>query len=191
MVTLTFVFWLFVFLFAIIGAMRGWAQELLVAFSVILGIFIITTLWLVPVVSNFLVANFRLPGVEELVIVPINEQTFWVHTIIVVVFAFFGYQTPRISKIKEANKTTKTRFQDTLMGILVGGINGYLIVGTLWFFLHQAGYFLDFISPPVPGTPEGQTALEMIESLPPVMLSGNSLYFAIAIAFAFVVIVFI
>jgi uncharacterized membrane protein required for colicin V production len=38
MVSLPFVFWLFVLLFAVIGAMRGWARELLVSFSVILSL---------------------------------------------------------------------------------------------------------------------------------------------------------
>ena len=35
MMSLTFVFWLFVVLFAMIGAMRGWARELIVTFAVI------------------------------------------------------------------------------------------------------------------------------------------------------------
>ncbi len=42
MVSLTFMFWLFVLLFAIIGATRGWAKEILVTFAVILSIFLIT-----------------------------------------------------------------------------------------------------------------------------------------------------
>ena len=42
MVSLTFMFWLFVLLFAIIGATRGWAKEILVTFAVILSLFLIT-----------------------------------------------------------------------------------------------------------------------------------------------------
>ena len=38
MVSLTVVFWMYVILFAIIGAMRGWAKELLVSFAVILSL---------------------------------------------------------------------------------------------------------------------------------------------------------
>ena len=44
MISLTFVFWMFIVLFAIMGAMRGWAKELLVSFSIILALFIITVL---------------------------------------------------------------------------------------------------------------------------------------------------
>ena len=38
MVTLNFLFWMFVILFGVIGAMRGWAKELLVTFSAILAL---------------------------------------------------------------------------------------------------------------------------------------------------------
>ena len=41
MISLVSAFWLFVIIFGLIGAMRGWAKELLVAFSVILAIFIV------------------------------------------------------------------------------------------------------------------------------------------------------
>ena len=35
MMSIVYIFWMYVILFAVIGAMRGWAKELLVAFSVI------------------------------------------------------------------------------------------------------------------------------------------------------------
>ena len=35
MMSIVYLFWMFVILFAIVGWMRGWAKELLVAFSVI------------------------------------------------------------------------------------------------------------------------------------------------------------
>ena len=38
MMSLTFVFWMYVILFSIIGGMRGWAKEMLVTFSVILAL---------------------------------------------------------------------------------------------------------------------------------------------------------
>lgn len=48
MIGLAAIFWMFVILFAIIGAMRGWAKELLVTFSAILAMFIIS------VITNYL-----------------------------------------------------------------------------------------------------------------------------------------
>ncbi len=53
MVTLSFLFWMFVILFGIIGAMRGWAKELLVSFSAILALALITLLeTYIPFVST-------------------------------------------------------------------------------------------------------------------------------------------
>ena len=34
MMSIVYVFWMYVILFAVIGALRGWAKELLVVFSV-------------------------------------------------------------------------------------------------------------------------------------------------------------
>ena len=38
MISIIYVFWMYVCLFAVIGWMRGWAKELLVVFSVILAL---------------------------------------------------------------------------------------------------------------------------------------------------------
>ena len=42
MMSIVVVFWMYVFLFAFIGGMRGWAKELLVTFSAILALAIST-----------------------------------------------------------------------------------------------------------------------------------------------------
>ena len=44
MISILSAFWMFVILFGLIGAMRGWAKELLVVFSVILALFLIYVL---------------------------------------------------------------------------------------------------------------------------------------------------
>ena len=44
MISLSVLFWIFVILFALIGAMRGWAKEILVTSGVIVAIFVITIL---------------------------------------------------------------------------------------------------------------------------------------------------
>lgn len=173
-------------LFALIGAMRGWAQEMLVAFSVILALFIITVLGLVPFVRDIVNTGF----VDDAgVPIAIDTTTFWIRVALLMFFVFFGYQTPRINNDKIRSATSRSeRLQDTLLGIIVGGFNGYLIIGTLWFFLIQANYFIAQISPPLA---TDEMATRIIAVLPPMLLRGNIIYFAIAIAFAFVVIVFI
>ena len=89
----------------------------------------------------------------------------------------------------------RERVQDTILGVLVGAVNGYLIVGSLWHYLHLLNYSLTtpkgYIIPPNAGTEIGQATLELIAMLPPVWLTVPWIYFAVALAFAFVVIVFV
>lgn len=186
MITITFFFWTFVVIFAIIGAMRGWAQELLVAFSIILGLFVITVLGLVPVVRDMVGLGFV--NTDGSIITGLPATAFYIRSALIIALTFFGYQTPRIKNERIKKATTRSgQLQDTLLGIIVGGINGYLVVGTLWFFLIQADYFLDFVSRPTGDIAD--SANQIIELLPPMLLNGNAIYFAVALAFAFVVIV--
>jgi hypothetical protein len=85
----------------------------------------------------------------------------------------------------------RERLQDTLLGLVLGAINGYLIIGTLWYFMHLAGYPLSpFISAP-PDNDLGRPALALINWLPPRWLGIPYIYFAVIIAFIFVIIVFL
>jgi uncharacterized membrane protein required for colicin V production len=178
MVTITFFFYFLATMFAVIGAMRGWSRELLVTFSVIVAIFIIN------VVERYL------PAIYNTFVQTGGVGQFWFRAIIIIVLVFFGYQTPYITRIA-ANRFVRERFQDSLLGLFLGALNGYLIVGTLWYFLHQAGYPFPDISPPAAGTEQGETALRLLESMPPTWLEPPIVYFAVALAFLFVIVVFI
>ncbi len=187
MISLYFTFWLFVIFFGLAGAMRGWAKELLVTFSVLLAIFIITILErFAPFLTNFADTTSVAVGI------PLD---FWLRSIIIILFTFFGYQTPRLSRFPAA-KVTRERAQDVVLGVIIGGINGYMVIGSIWYFLHQIGYnlnptILQHISPPNGGSEIGIKTLELIQALPPALLVVPWIYFIIAIAFAFVVIVFV
>lgn len=176
MVSLTFVFWMYVVLFSVIGAMRGWAKELLVSFSVILALTFVTLLErYVPFVQN-------LRGAD-------TTALFWLRSIILALLVFFGYQSPNIARF--APKMTREKLQDVLLGIFLGCINGYLVVGTLWYYLHDAGYPFHAIIAPVEGTAAGNAALNLIKYLPPRLLGVPAIYFAVVLAFVFVLVVFI
>lgn len=178
MVSLTFVFWMYVFLFSIIGAMRGWAKELLVSFSVILALTFITLL------QNYI------PFVRD--VLPKESTTlFWTRTVILLVLVFFGYQTANIPRF--AGKFTRERLQDALLGIFLGAINGYLIAGSIWFFMYEARYPFAMISDPIStGVPHIMDAANKIISyLPPRILGVPAIYFAVVLSFVFVLVVFI
>lgn len=178
MVSLVVVFWMYVILFAIIGAMRGWARELLVSFSVILALFIISVMEsFVPFIRDTLAA------------IPVT--LFWLRTGIVIALVFFGYQTPNIPRLAGSNRFARERLQDILLGVFLGALNGYLIAGTIWYFLNAAGYpFSNLIEQPTGAVLDATN--RMIALMPPKLLAGSSaIYFAVALAFAFVLVVFI
>lgn len=185
MVSLLVFFSIFVILFTLIGMIRGWAQELLVTFSMILAFFMIT-------IAETVVVKM-LPGI---VVEDKSVLQLWVRTIIIVVLVFFGYQTPRISRF--AAVVRKDKISDSLLGIFIGGINGYLIAGSLWFYLAHAGYpskyFInpaDLLSIEALSKP-AQAAIDFVNFLPPAWLgSPPGIYIAVSIAFLFVLVVFI
>jgi hypothetical protein len=176
MISLSVLFWMFVILFALIGAMRGWAKEILVTSGVVVAIFVITILeTFIPFIRDSLTP----------------ESRFWVRIAVLVVMAFFGYQGPNIPRLVESGKFVRDRFQDVLLGIFLGAVNGYMVFGTAWFYLSEAGYLFDWISPPDAITEAGQNALELLEILPPQWLVSPLIYIAVAVSFVFILVVFI
>ncbi len=161
-----------IILFGIVGSMRGWAKELLVTFSVILAMFIISVFTeYVPFVKD-------LQGVSRL----------WMRIIVLVLLIVFGYQSPSIPKLAATNRFAKDKLQDALLGLFLGALNGYLIFGSLWIYIHEANYPFSFISPPQMDPKELTRILNL---LPPAWLGAPLIYFAVAVAFVFVLVVFL
>jgi uncharacterized membrane protein required for colicin V production len=179
MVYLSFIFFCFVVLFAVIGAMRGWAKEMMVTASAVLALFIITVL------------ETYVQGITETFAMPGSPEQFGMRVAIIVILTFFGYQTPNLPRIG-GERFARERFQDSFLGIFLGALNGYLIVGSIWYFLAQANYQVtSLIIPPDPNTIPGQAAIKMISFMAPAWLGVPFIYFAIALAFIFVIVVFL
>jgi hypothetical protein len=177
MVTLSFFFFFMIVFFAVIGSLRGWARELLVAFSVVLAIFIVSIMEsLVPNLMNI----FTDAGARAY---------FWVRALLLGILVFFGYQTPNIPKLGGA-RFARERLQDVLLGGVLGAINGFLVVGTLWYYLDTAGYpFRPHITPPDINNPDTATAVALLAWLAPRWMTGPLLYVVVALAFLFVLVV--
>ena len=178
MVSLTVVFYMYVLLFAIIGAMRGWAKEILVTASAILALFLITVL------------ETYVGAVKNTVVREGGTTLFWLRTIIVLSMVFFGYQTPNLRAVAGA-RFARERVQDVLLGFILGAFNGYFIVGMIWYFLNQEGYTFPVLLPPQPSDPYYEPAVRLIQMLPPRWLTIPWVYFAVGLAFLFVIVVFI
>lgn len=177
MISLVVVFWMFIVLFGLVGGMRGWARELLVTSALILGLFLLAILetYIVPFRDSM---ALQTPGTQVVI-----------RGGLLVLLAFFGYQTPNLRSLQP--KMARERVEEILLGLLLGLINGYLLVGSIWYFLHQAGYPTDLVI--VPGEAselQGQIAAYMAY-LPPAVLTIPLVYFVVGIVFVFIIVVFV
>ena len=178
MIALVAVFWMFVSIFGFIGVMRGWAKELLVTFSIILALAFIAVIEnLIPVLGPLLKSNSMLQ--------------YWVRTGIVVVMTLFGYQSPKFSRLAKSTEK-RDRVQDLILGLLMGLISGFFVVGTIWSFAHSAGYpeLNKLVTQPPANIVE--TTQNVLKFLPPPWLGQPpTIYIAVVLAFIFVIVVFI
>ena len=199
------------FLFALIGGLRGWGKELIAAFSVILALFV-----------DHVLIRF-VPGVDSLILGMDPDAQFYTRSIIIIGVAIAGYASPAIVSRLGA-KVARERLQDLLLGFVIGALNGFLVIGSLWSLMDKAHYGLvppqvepklneegqpvidektgwpvvvydpaavgiGGIKPPLPDS----TSAKIIPYLPPALVerSEATLYLAVAFAFVFVIIVFI
>lgn len=176
MMSIVYVFWMYVILFAIVGVMRGWAKELLVSFSVILALSL-----------NHVLRKY-IPLAQNLA--ETDASLFWVRTIILLVLVYFGYQTV-VSIPHLAARAARERLQDSMFGAILGGINGYLISGTILYYMFIADYpFEQVVSRPTDPAIIN-TVNQMMQYMPPTLLGEPGIYFAIILAFVFVIVVYI
>jgi hypothetical protein len=176
MMSIVYIFWMYVVLFAVIGAMRGWVKELLVAFSVITALAV-----------NLLLEKY-IPLVRDL---PKNGVSlFWIRSIILMALVYFGYQTvasvPRL-----ASKAARERLQDGLFGAVLGGINGYFVAGTVLFYNHVAEYPYRNVISPATDQAIAQAVDLMMRYMPPRLLGEPGIYFAVIIILIFIIVVYI
>ncbi len=196
MLSLSVLFWISVGAFALVGALRGWAREIVATSGLILALFIINQFGFV-----FLgrvgqsVAALGDPVLAQ-------KRQFYLYTGFLLFLAFFSYQSPRLSGTIGARLRPRDTFQDKLLGAIVGGVNGYLIAGAIWSFLEYqhagAGQWVQ-LSPGVPYPFDaalivrpavGSTAAGMVGRLP-ISLLGPYLPYLMVIMFLFVIIVMI
>lgn len=175
MIELSSFLWIMVFLFAVIGYMRGWTKELIATAGIVLAL-------------------FTLKQFEALVIDPLTDgrqaPKFYLQAAILLLIAFFAYQTPpeRLARGGQI-RNPRESLQDGILGALVGALNGYLLFGSLWWYMDNLEYPLSpFITPVAPGSPSA----ELVDALPlSWMLSadGGLLSLLMIALFVFVIVV--
>ena len=106
------------------------------------------------------------------------------------VMVYFGYQTV-ISISHLASRAVRERLQDTLFGAFLGALNGYLVAGSVLYYIHIADYTVQNVITK-PTDPELlQVVNQMMMYMPPQLLGEPGVYFAIILAFVFVLVVYI
>ena len=175
MMSVIYIFWMYVFLFGVIGAMRGWAKELMVIFSVVTALAV-----------NLLLEKY-IPLVRDLD--KTTTSVFWIRIIILIALVYFGYQTVNISRF--ASKAARERLQDSLFGAVLGGVNGYLVAGTVLYYNHVANYPYSNIISRATDPAIAETIERMMAVMPPRFLAEPQIYFAIIVILIFIIVVYI
>jgi hypothetical protein len=164
--------WMMIALFAIVGFMRGWTKELIATAGIVLALFTI---------QQF----------ESIFIDPLtdNEQgtKFTLQAIFLIIMGFFAYQTPPEALSRRDRASQREGLQDGILGALVGAWNGYLLIGSLWWYMDNLEYPL---SPHIEPVPLGSTSAEWIDLLPlNWMLSGDGSVLSILMIALFVFVI--
>ncbi|GJM40613.1 MAG: hypothetical protein DHS20C20_08950 [Ardenticatenaceae bacterium] len=192
MLSLGSLFWLMILFFAIIGSLRGWTREVIASSGLILSLFAINQF------GNLFLGFAPTSGT-----IPVERQQFYYLAILHLIIAFFSYQGPAFagSRFGERLRVRDT-FQDKLLGLIVGALNGYLIIGSLWSFLEYriqaTGEWIQLnigeqypFDPTVLIRPDVAGELGTLMGRLPLPLLEPYLPFLVVIVFLFVIIVMI
>lgn len=154
MIQLSAMMWAMAIFFSIIGFLRGWSKELIATSGIILGLFALFQFD--PLIRGTLLASVQ------------RDQVFLVQAGIFIAIVFFAYQNRAIDTRDRGEG--RDSVQEGILGALIGFLNGYLIWGSLWYFMDINEYPLaPQIIAPAPGSPSDQAR----SLLPLVILGGG------------------
>ena len=128
------------------------------------------------------------------------KREFYVLLLIHLGITFFSYQGPTIAgRVLADRLRIRDSIQDKMLGAIIGAINGYLIIGTLWNFLEYRVTIADmprltqgfnYAFYPYISRPANALTMTVLEQLPLALL-GPILPFLVVGVFLFVIIVMI
>lgn len=167
--------WIAAGVLGLLGAYRGWVRELVSLSGILLGLTALTF------TDGFL---------KNLVVQ--DTQLFYLRAVILLMISYFAYAQPpnQLMPLQYRGRDQvylprHVDMQGRVLGALVGMLNGYLVFGSLWFFMDQLGYPIAFFSAPAAGSPSA----EFVSSLPQAFLGNDTLAIVTIVTFLFVLIV--
>lgn len=221
MISLATVFFSMIAFFALMGLLRGWTKEVIATAGLVLSLFALnlaasTNLITLLVTDPGAYTILGQPAILEVYNNPTDpnfipdptisaqiaslKREFYILITIHLGIAFFSYQGPTLAgRVVGERLRVRDSVQDKLLGGIIGAINGYLIVGTLWTFLEyrvtlspitrlDPGF--NYVFYPAIQRPPDPFSMRVLEQLPLVLL-GPYLPFLVVGMFLFVIIVMI
>lgn len=161
MVQLYSLMWIFAIVFTFVGFLRGWNQELIATGGLLLAMFAI--LQFDGVMRGLLF--FTLP----------RDQVFMIELAVLLLITGAVYQSREVREVRSGSRTTARRADRNLgasiLGALVGFVNGYMLGGAIWYLLDINEYPLQqFISAPLVNSPSAQN----VGWIPLVLIGGGA-----------------
>ncbi len=149
--------------FGVIGVIRGLRREIVSFGGIVLATFALFQF-------DVLLRGVFLASIPR-------DQAFFVQAGLFCVVVYFAYQTRSFGggyegggEVRREGGPRANRFQDAILGGLLGALNGYLIWGAIWYFLDINDYpFAPLITAPAANSISAQ-ALNAI----PLVLIGNA-----------------
>ena len=173
MISLNLLFYFFILLFVIIGALRGWGKEVLVCFAGILALAVIEII--LPKIAGDLSA----------------DKALYAKWIVILGCVFFGYQTTALNVLANSIRLQRNSVKDSIMGAVMGALNGYIVFGSMWYFMAAANYPIVGITAPDTATTAGQAAARILAVALPNYLHAPVIYYALIIGCLIVLGVFL
>ena len=184
MLELVTLVWVFVGVFAIVGVGRGWTKEIIAMAGITLGLFALH--------------HFDAAIRDQLLAQSSAQLKFAVQTAIMLMMAFFAYQTRALigSEARPASDAAddssgRDALQSKVLGGIVGALNGYLVSGSVWYFMHINDYPL---APYIEAPADGSLSFSTLGNLPLYVLAegpgtpGDLLTLSVIILFVVVLV---
>jgi hypothetical protein len=184
MINANLVFIVFIIIFGLIGAMRGWVREVIVTASLVLALFVLNQLgdkW------NGVVNGFASQH---------STEQWLLRAAPLLIITFFGYLGPAVVR-NRFDQTPRGKVEQASLAFIVGMLNGYILFSTLIFIAWRSG-ILD--NPPTPGVNQsplftapagGWGEFFFIKSAALALLQGSTLIIVLIAVFLFVIVVIV
>jgi uncharacterized membrane protein (GlpM family) len=153
MIQLYSLMWILAAFGAFIGFLRGWNREIIATAGILLGSFALFQFD--ALLRGTLLLSFP------------RDQAFFIQGMLFLIIVYFAYQ----NRVFEIEDRSEGSIQSGILGGIVGIVNGYLVGGSLWYFMDVNEYpFAPFITAPTADSISAET----IGAIPLVILNGGT-----------------